>query len=103
MNNILEASSSNNQPTKDGSDNKRRKKYLDCSNSASKVCMIHGARNSSDECKVLGKFVTKYAAPQPTKDCGSDTIPRERFQKNKRTKLLLTTWWMNSAWLNPKM
>ena len=58
--------------------------------SASKNCMIHGAGNYSDECKVLGEFGTKYAEDQPAKYRRSDPIPRENFQKNKKTTLLLT-------------
>ena len=64
--------------------------------------MIHGAGYSSDECTILGKIGNKYAADQPTKDYGSDLIPRKRLQKNNRITLLLTTWWMKYAWLNPK-
>ena len=41
--------------------------------------MIHGTGHYSDECKALGEFGTKYAADQPTKDHGSDPLPRKRF------------------------
>ena len=64
--------------------------------------MIHGSVHSSDECKVLRNFGTKYAAAQPAKDRGSDPVPRKVFHKNKRTTLLLITWWMKSTRLNPK-
>ena len=37
----------------------RRKRYEDCSKSASKICMIHGAGNYYDECKFLGEFGTE--------------------------------------------
>ena len=45
--------------------------------------MIHGPGHSSDECKVLKTFGTKYAASQPTKDQGSNPIPRKVFYKKQ--------------------
>ena len=53
---------SNTHTTKGGSTRKRRKWYVDLPKTESKTFMIHGAGHSSDECKVLGEFVTKYAA-----------------------------------------
>ena len=70
---------------KDVSASKRRKQYVDHLKSASKTCMIHGAGNDYDECKVLGEFGTKYAADQPTKDRGSDPTPRKRLKKKEHT------------------
>ena len=58
--------------------------------------MIHGAGYYSDECKVLGEFGTKYDISQPTKDRGINPVPRKDSIKNKKTKLLLTMWWMKS-------
>ena len=89
-------------PAKDGSACKRRKQYVDRSKSESKTCMIHGDEHSSDECKVLGEFGTKYAASYPTKDRGSNLIPRIIFHKNKKTRLLLTICLMKYKWVNPK-
>ena len=42
--------------------------------------------NSSNECKVLGEFGTKYAAAQPTKDHVNNLVPRKRFQKNQENR-----------------
>ena len=64
--------------------------------------MIHGAGHSSDESEVLDGFGTKYDASQTTKEHGRNPIPMKGSQKNKRTTLLLTMRWMNSAWLNSK-
>ena len=57
MNNKGEYASSNTHPTKDGSADKRRKRYVDFSKSASKTFMIHGAGHSSDEGEGPGKIV----------------------------------------------
>ena len=51
--------------------------------------MIHGAGNFSDECKVLGEFGTKYAAAHPTKDRGSNTIPRKSFQEKQENHTII--------------
>ena len=41
---------------------KRRKSYVDHSRVRSKlICIIHGPGNSSEECKVLGNFGSKYS------------------------------------------
>ena len=58
--------------------------------------MINGAGHSSYEFKVLGEFGTKYYAANPTKDRGSDPVPKKMFKKNSKTTLLLKMWWMNS-------
>ena len=60
-----ENASSNNHPAKDESSRKHSKWCVDFLKSASKHCMIHGLGHSSDECKVLGEFGTKYAAAHP--------------------------------------
>ena len=51
--------------------------------------MIHGLRHSSDECKVLGEFLTKYAADQPTKNRGSNTIPKKGFHKKQENHTII--------------
>ena len=51
--------------------------------------MIHGAGHSSDECKVLGKFGTKYDVTHPMKYRGSDTIPRKGPRKKKENHTLI--------------
>ena len=42
--------------------------------------MIHGSGNSSDECKVLGEFGTKYAEFHPAKDREKNT--RKKKENN---------------------
>ena len=66
---------SNNQTAKYGSSGKYCKLYVDCSKSTSKTCMIPGAVNSYDECKVLRKFGTKE------KYQGRDTTPKNVTRK----------------------
>ena len=56
--------------------------------------MIHGIGHYYDECNALGGFVNKYDAAQPTKDSGSNPIPRKIFHKNNKTTLLSTMWWI---------
>ena len=80
---------SNTHPAIDGSTGKRRKLYVDCPKSESKTCMIHSNGNYSDEYKVLGEFVTKYAAAQPTKDHGGNTTPRKRFHKKQEKHAII--------------
>ena len=47
---------------------KRRKSYIDHLKDKSKlICLIHGPGNSSDKCKILGEFGTKYDNIRPTK------------------------------------
>ena len=49
---------------------KHRKRYVEHNKDRSQLsCLIHGPGHSSDECKVLGFFGTKYAKGEPTKDC----------------------------------
>ena len=72
-----EDSSSWNFPEKVESAGKRRKRHVDSLMGKSKNCLIHGPGNSSEECKVLGEFGTKYANSRPTKDRGSIPVPRK--------------------------
>ena len=59
---------------------KRRKRYVDYPKGKSKPTgLIHGPGNSSDECKVLGDFFSKYDKSMPTKDWGNDTTNRKKF------------------------
>ena len=64
------------------SDN-HRKTYVDYSAGMSKTCLIHGPGNSSDECKILGDFGCKYVKSIPTKDRGHDTVPGNKFNRQK--------------------
>ena len=68
--NIGESASSNTYSAISESSGKRRKIYVDYPMGKSKTCLIHGPGNSSDECKVLGDFGSKYAKTGRTKDCG---------------------------------
>ena len=51
--------------------------------------MIHGAGHSSDECKVLSEFGTKYAASQPTKDHGRNPNHRKRVQEKQENHAII--------------
>ena len=56
-----EASSSWTLPEKIDSAGKSRKRYVDSLTNKSKTYLIHDPRHSSEGCKVLGDFGTKYA------------------------------------------
>ena len=73
----------------DGSAGKRRKQYVDRSNSELKTCIIHGVGYYYYECQVLGDFGTKYAAAQNTKDRGINPLPRKIFQKNQENHAII--------------
>ena len=62
---------------------KRIKIYVDYPKGESKTCLIHGPRNSSDECKVLGDFGSKYVKSRPTKDHGNDPLPGNKFNRQQ--------------------
>ena len=47
------------------------------------------AGHSSDYYKVLGKFGTKYAASDPTKERGKNPIPRKMFQKRQQNNAII--------------
>ena len=78
-----EVALSNNHPAKDESTRKRSKRYVDCPKSARKHSMIHGLGHYSDEFKVLGKFGTKYAAANPTKNRGRNPTPKKGYHKKQ--------------------
>ena len=66
------------------SSGKLRKRYSDHPNDKSKpTYLIHGPWNSSDECKVLGYFGSKYAKSRLTKDWNHDTANRKKFNRQK--------------------
>ena len=47
---------------------KNRKRYVDHTKDRPKIsCLVHGPRHSSDECKILGDFGSKYSKIMPTK------------------------------------
>ena len=84
-----ESTLSNTHPANDERAGKHRKRYVDRSKSASKNCMIHILGHSSDECKVLEKIGTKYAAAQPTKNRRRNPIPRKGFQKKQENHTII--------------
>ena len=54
---------------------KRRKISVDYLKGKYKpTCLIYGPGHSSDECKVLGEFVSKYSKIRTTKDSRDDTV-----------------------------
>ena len=72
-------------PEKYESAGKRIKQHIDSPMGKSKTCLIHGPGYSSEERKVLGDFVTKYANSRPTKDRGSSPVPRKELTGSKKT------------------
>ena len=88
-NKTVEAFLPNTHPLKYVSAGKRHKRYVDISKSESKTCMLHGAGHSSDECKVLGKFGTKYTAFHTTKGCRINTVPEKIFQVKQENHYIL--------------
>ena len=58
---------------------KNRKRYVDNPKDISiHTCPIHIIGHSSDGCKVLGDFGSKYSKNMPTKDCGHDPVTRKK-------------------------
>ena len=63
---------------------KRRKRYVDHLRDRKKyTCLIHGPGHSSDECKVLGDFGSKYYKGRPTKERGHHTIDINKFNRKQ--------------------
>ena len=84
-----EAALSKTHRTKDEIAGKRNKRYVDRLKSASKHCMIHELGYSSDKCKFLGEFGTKYVVARHTKDRGSNPIPKRGFQKKQENHIII--------------
>ena len=58
---------------------KRRKRYVDHLRDRSILtCRIHVHGHSSDECKVLGDFGSKYSKISPTKDCRQEPATKKK-------------------------
>ena len=77
-----EAASSNTYSDMSERSGKHRKIYIDYPEGNSKpTCLIHGPGHSSDGCKIMGDFFSKYAKTRPTKDRGQDTVPRKKFNR----------------------
>ena len=61
-----------------------RKSYVDHLKDRSKlISPIHGPGHSSDECKVLGEFVSDYSKSMPTKDHGQDPTKMKKFNRKQ--------------------
>ena len=88
---IVEAASSWTRPEKGENAGKRRKRHVYSPTGKSKTCMIHGPGHSSEECKVLGDCGDKYSNSRPTKNRGSNHIPRGNYTGRWKTTPLLTT------------
>ena len=52
-------------------------------NRSKQTCLIHGPGNSSDECKVLGDFGSRYSKSRPTKDHGHDPSTKNKVNRQK--------------------
>ena len=71
---------------------KRRKIYVDYPKGKYKpTCLIHGPRNSSDECKVLGDCGSKYVKSRPTKDRRQNTAPRKKFNRQQENNAIVNS------------
>ena len=89
-----EAALSKTRPTTYESADNRRKRYVYCSTSESKTFLVHRPGHFSDECKVLGYFVTKYDKGNPNKDHGNHPVLRKKLIGSKKTMPLSTMWWV---------
>ena len=57
-----------------------RKRYVDHLKDRSKLtCLVHGPRNTSYECKVLGEFGSKHSKVRPTRDHMKDSTTKNKF------------------------
>ena len=68
---------------------KRIKRYVDWLLGESKTCIIHGPRNSSEECKVLWDFGAKYAKGKSTKDHRDNHTPRRKFNRHQENIVIV--------------
>ena len=60
------------------------------------ICIIHGPRHKSDECKVLGDFGSKYSKIR--EDRGHDTTTNKKLAYIKRIMRLFRMQWMISSY-----
>ena len=57
-----------------------RKRYVDHTEGRSKLnCLVHSPGHSSDECKVLRNFCSKYFKRRPNKYCIQEPSPQKEF------------------------
>ena len=73
----------------DESAGKRRKQYVDRPSGESKICLIHGPGNSSDEWKVLGDIGANKPKGETTKYRGNHTIIRKMFNSQQENNSIV--------------
>ena len=72
------------------STDKCRKRCVDRPKDQSQLtCIIHSAGNSSDECKVLSDFGSKYANIIHTKDHRKEPSLNNKFGKNQENNAIV--------------
>ena len=72
------------------SSGKRRKSYVYHSKGIYKPsCLIHGPRNSSDECNVLGGSGYNYSKTRPTKDRVHDPGTMNKFNRQQENNAIV--------------
>ena len=63
---------------------RRRKRYVNRPKDIYKhTCLIRVPRYSSDGCKFLGEFGSKYSKRRPTKARGNDHVTRNKFNRQQ--------------------
>ena len=68
-----------------GSSGKCIKSYVYHPKDRTKItCLIHGSENTSDECKFLGDFGTKYSKNRPNKYCRHEPTNKKKCVNIKR-------------------
>ena len=68
-----------------------RKRYVDHPSGESKTCLIHGPKHSSNGCKVLGYFGSKYVKGNPTNEIGNHTIPIKKFNRHQENNSIVNS------------
>ena len=89
-----EAASSHTYSAMSDSAGKSRNIYLDHPMGESKICLIHGPGHSSDECKVLGAFGSKYVKSNIPRTTRTITYQERNSTYRKRIILLLIVQWL---------
>ena len=79
----VEAALSWTRPKKGVIAGKHKKLHVDSLSGKSKTCLIHVPRHYSEEFRVLGYFETKFANSIPTKNRGSNPVPRGEINKQQ--------------------
>ena len=65
-----------------------KKSYVDHLKGRSK-CLIHGPGHSSDECKLLGDFSSKYSKSRSTKYRVHDPATRKKFNRHQKNNTIV--------------